>query len=201
MTLIASRAPLSRRSFLRLVLIAGCCSVFSGSCAFAEDGATVAVSVPQGDRLQVRVPQGWQHDYQPPTPASMPTLKLGLESAGVSVRITFIPVPDDRFSTKESVEKVVTQTGGRFVGNSVEKKITLVPVDSKNGHGCHASFEDASLVGVAQPKAGEYRFITTGMFVIGKQAAAVTIMSNDTTGATFKEAIKVIAEGIVPAVD
>ncbi len=50
------------------------------------------------------------------------------------------------------MQAIVQETNQQYVMDSIEKAINLVQINSKNGHGAHATFEDASkLTGTAVP--------------------------------------------------
>ncbi len=161
-----------------------------------DDAQTISISVPQGDKLTIRLPAGWQQHIIQPSPDLPPTVKINPPDETLSLQITLIPDINHRFTTKEIVDRVVSEANEQYVSGSVEQRLTLEQIPSTHGHGCYSVFTDASLAKVDKPAKGQYRIVTTGIFIIGKEAAAFTLLSDDTKGPEYKQALQVISEGM-----
>lgn len=160
----------------------------------ADDSQTISVSLPQGDKLAIRLPAGWQQLIIQPSPDLPQTVKIHPPDETLSLQITLVPDINGRFTTKEIVDRVVSEANEQYVSGSVEQRLTLEQIPSTHGHGCYSVFTDAGLAKVAKPAKGQYRIVTTGIFVIGKEAAAFTLLSNDTKSPDYKQALQIIFE-------
>ncbi len=155
----------------------------------------VSVAVPKGDTLVLHIPSDWHSSVSRPE-APAPTVQLDTKDDSLSFLFTFLVDKDQRFSTKEAVERQVIGTSQMYVAGSVEKQLKLTPIATKNGHGCYASFSDADLVNVPAPGKGQFKYVVSGMLVIGKQSAVFTLLSNDKNSAAYKQAFQLLADGI-----
>jgi len=162
----------------------------------ADQSPSFTVAVPKGDKLLVRIPQTWQHKIFQPSPDLPPTVKIGTLSNSVSLQITLLPDPEGRFATQESVDRAATLANHHYVAGSVEKRPTLTQIVSTNGHGCYAVFTDAQLAASPTPPKGEFRNVVSGVFVINKQLATFTLLTNDPKNAESRQALQIISDGI-----
>jgi hypothetical protein len=181
----------------RFLPLIATCLAFVSTLSSAEEPQVINVTVPKADKIAIRIPPAWKQTVIQPTPQLPPTVKIESADHALSLQLTFIPDAEGRFATQESVDRVVTQANQQYVGGSVEKRLTLTQLVSKNGHGCYSTFTDADLVGVANPPAGQFRNVLSGVIVIQKQAAAFTLLSNSTTSPEYREALQIISEGIL----
>ena len=168
---------------------------FAFSRAAEPDPASITIAVPGGDSLVIRTPAGWKQDGGKPQPEAPPMIGL-TTPGGLQINLTMIADPDGRFTTPEAVDDLVTMANQRYVANSIEKTPKLTRLTAKVGHGSYCTFTDSRLVGVATPAAGEYRNVTSGVYVTGKQAVIFTILSNDTKSAEFQSALDLVSNGI-----
>ena len=179
------------------VLIVCTCLIASSAMGLqAEEETKVSVAVPKGDTITIAVPEKWKHTVTKSNLKIPPTVSLTEKGTGLNLLLTFIPDPDKKVSKPADVEKFVKLTCQQYVGGSVEKEIKLQPIKSDHGFGSYSTFTDASLVDTKEPAAGEFRYVTSGMFVIGKQCATLTLLSNDIAGAEYQAALKILTEGI-----
>ena len=162
----------------------------------AAEFQSLSVTVPKGENLSVRIPPAWRHTVLQPAPNLPPTLKITTLSNSLSLQITFLPDPEGHFATRESADRAATQANQHYVAGSVEKRLTLTQIVSTNGHGCFATFTDADLAGVPHPRPGEFKNVVSGLFVIKKQVATFTLLTNDNKSAEYRQALQVISDGI-----
>ncbi len=182
----------SPRLFVFLLLVVSLIPAIT----LADDTQTISVSVPQGDKLTIRLPSGWQQRVVQPSADLPPTVKINTPDETLSLQITLIPDINGRFTTKENVDRVVSEANEQYVSGSVEQRLTLEQIPSTHGHGCYSVFTDASLAKATKLAKGQYRMVTTGIFVIGKEAAAFTLLSNDNKSAKYKQALQIVFEGL-----
>jgi hypothetical protein len=157
----------------------------------------VSVSVPRADTLKVRIPEGWKHSITQTLPALPPTLEIQDPAGPVALKITFLPDPEGRLAKDDELKKLMKAATGLYVESSIERKLELRPLATKNGRGVYATFTEASLVDVKELPAGQFRIVTSGMLVVGKQVAAFTLLSNGLDGKPYETAMQIVTEGIV----
>src|SRR5437660_784417 len=162
----------------------------------ADESESVTVSVPRGDKLLIRIPQGWQHVMVQPTPDLPPSVRITALSNSVSLQITFLPDPEGRFTTRESVDRAATQANQHYVAGSVEKRLTLTQIVSTNGHGCYATFTDGELAAAPRIPKGEFKNVMSGLFVVKRQLATFTLLTNEPKRAESAQTLKSISDVI-----
>ena len=146
--------------------------------AFGADEAkqkVVSVAVKDGDTFEVKIPEGWDQT-QNHSPLA-PTITIRPKSQEAELKITFISDPNGELSKKDHLDKAVTAAAQQYVNGSVEKENKLQSLESKNGKCKYAEFTDASLVG-KQPPPGKFKVVGTGVMLLGKTAAAFTLLGN-----------------------
>ena len=184
----------TRKLRLLVVVLAG---IFANTqTSHAEDKQLCEVVIPKGDKILIRVPNQWTHTVVQPEPDLPPMVTILSPTKSVSIQITFLPDPNGIFSTKESVDRAVTQANQQYVEGSVEKKINLIQLESKSVRGCYSIFTDAEVANAKEQKKGEFAKVTSGVFVIKKQGAVFTLLSSDSNSEEYKLALRTIAEHI-----
>jgi hypothetical protein len=181
---------------LLILLLVGIGMFANAQTTLVPGKKNVELAIPGGDRISIRVPNQWTHKVIQPDPSLPPTIKIASPADSVSLQITFMPDPDGLFSTKEGVDRAVTSANRRYVEGSVEKKIDLIQLDSKAVRGCYSTFTDAKAAAAKAPKKGEFVKVTSGVFVVQKQGAVFTLLSNDTTSADYKIALRTMTEDV-----
>ena len=177
--------------YLCAIVIAGLATT-----AMAADEAkptVIPITVPEGDALQITVPDGWdqsQNHY-----VLGPTVTLRPNNKSAELKLTFILDTKSAFAKQEQLEKVVRASAQQYVDGSVEKEMKLKNLDSKNGTCVYAEFTDASLV-EKTPKPGEFPAIATGVMTIGKSAAIFTLLGEASDDKSFKTGKEVLKSGI-----
>jgi hypothetical protein len=180
----------------RLLPIIVACLALGSTLLPAEEPQVISVTIPKADKIAIRIPSTWKQTVTQPSPQLSPTVKIESADRSLSLQLTFIPDPEGRFATKESVDRLVTGANQQYVAGSVEKRLTLTQLVSSTGHGCYSTFSDADLAGVPTPPPGQFGNVLSGVFVIQKQAASFTLLSNTTTSPEYRQAIQIISEGI-----
>ncbi len=182
---------------LRTILFLTGGLIAAAQTSHAGDQQKFEVTIPEGDKISIRVPNQWTHSVIQPEPTLPPTVTILSPTKTVSIQITFLPDPRGFFTTKESVDRAVTNANQRYVEGSVEKKTNLIQLESKIVRGCYAAYTDAAVAAAKTPEKGEYAKVASGVFVIRKQGAVFTVLSNDTTGDDYKLAFRTITEHII----
>jgi hypothetical protein len=161
----------------------------------AKDSSTFTVDIPHGDKITITLPPKWDHSVAP-VPTNQRTLMTADEKMKVSLQITFMPDIFPKDAKPEDVDRLVKIGDEHYVAGSVEKKLKLVPMKSKFGFGSYATFTDASLANLKQIPPKKYLHVASGIFLVGRNAAVFTVLSNDTDSEEYKQALKVVSEGM-----
>ena len=177
-----------------LILLTTLLSLASGPAAHADPGATT-VPVPGADALAIGIPAAWKKEMEKSSHDAPPTITLTTPS-GLKVSLTLMSDAEGKFATPDAVDELVTIANQHYIDNAVEKDPKLVHLTPKVGHGSYSTFTEARLVGVASPAPGDFRNVTSGVYVIGHDAVIFTILSNDTVSAEFRQAMDLISSGI-----
>lgn len=190
----AAVTPGMKQFFTALSVVV--CLVFA-TVSYAGDDQVVNVAVPKADQVAIRLPATWKQTIIQPRQDLPPTVMVVSDADALTLQLTFLPNLDGRFDTKDSVDRVVTQANQQYVSGSVEKRFGLTQLDSHSGHGCYSTFTDADFVGMETLPDGQFRYVASGLFVVGKQAVAFTLLTNSTDGPGYRRAIQVVSEGIL----
>ena len=172
---------------------AGAC-IFAAAVPVAADD--VSVQVPGGDLVKVVVPAGWKHSVAQPVPTLPPTLEIQEPTAPLVLKITFLPDPNGKLAKDEELKKLMKASTGLYLAGSVEQKLELWPLTTKNGRGVYATFTDASLLDKKELPPGQFRIVASGILLVGKQAAAFTLLTNRLEGKEYEAAMQILSEGI-----
>lgn len=172
---------------------------FTASGLVADENRTITVSVSDAQSVSLVVPEKWKHTVIQPIPQFPPTVKLVAADDLITLLITFVPDPEGRFTTREGIDRAVTESNQQYLSGSVEKRLELTQLESKQVRGCYTKFTDAALVAIAEPRKGQYRNVVSGLFVVDRQAATFTLLTNDTALADYRTALKIICDGIAIA--
>lgn len=159
-----------------------------------EEKSKYVLEVPGGDAVVFEFPKDWKVEKRQPRPTVPPTLKVTPpKSSAMSLQITMIPDKDSRLGTLEELKKTLERSTRQFVSGSVEKKFTIIDLESKTVKGCYGTITDASLVEAKPVPEGQYVKMTSGMFGLGKNVATFTLLANEGGEALQKQALEVIA--------
>ena len=152
---------------------------------------------PDGGVVTLAHPEGWKFRRTPPSPTMPPSIKLTADSGGpVSLQLTFMPAGGTPWDTQEKIDQALKQTAdAQYAGGSVEKKTTVEHLTCNKGMGSYAFFTDADLVG-KEVRPGQFRIVATGIVVYGEQRGIFTLLADSIDQSGFKEALKVVTEGI-----
>jgi hypothetical protein len=160
-----------------------------------DDAQRIVLPVPDGGTLAIELPKDWKVEKIQPRPTLPPTLRiLAPNAAHLSLQVTMMRDKDGKLGTEEELRKTLERSTARFVSGSVEKKQTIVALESKTVKGFHATFTDASLVDTKPVPEGKYLTMTSGILGIGKNVAAFTLLSNEGGEALTKSALEALSK-------
>lgn len=160
-----------------------------------DDLQKIVLQIPDGDTVVIEVPKDWKVDKIQPDPNLPPTLRMVPPKASdLSLQVTMMADKDVRFRTENDLRKTLERSTQGFVSGSVEKKQTIVAMESKTVKGFYASFTDASLVDTKPVPEGKFLLMTSGIFGIGKNVAAFTLLGNEGGEALRRAALEALSK-------
>jgi len=148
--------------------------------------------------LALRVPGEWQDlsvvgEHGGRTPSMIEF--TGKDASG-SVQLKLLPIVPpmlhDEMKTDAGLKKICESTARPFVGGSVEKRLTFVPIDGPAAHGFTYTLTDAS------PNPGPFKCTTGGAIRVGDVVLLMTLMHQPNQPA-FKQAIDAITNATAGA--
>ena len=135
--------------------------------------------VPEHGELVIDVPTSWEVTYvslSEKKPAIITFYKKN-EIGGEIFQLNISVLWDDGFirdiTSPEHIRSVVENSGKELLQNSVEKEISLVPLDGLEGTGFYFNLTDA------QPRQGEFRYLTQGAIGVGEVLLIFSLFTND----------------------
>ena len=160
-----------------------------------DDAQKIVLQIPDGDTIVIAVPKDWKVDKIQPDPSLPPTLRIVPPKASdLSLQVTMMADKEGKFRTENDLRKTLERSTQRFVSGSVEKKQTIVAMESKTVKGFHASFTDASLVDTKPVPEGKFLLMTSGIFGIGKNVAVFTLLGNEGGEALRQAALEALSK-------
>ena len=154
--------------------------LLASSLAVAEESSTRSYPLPGYGAIQLQVPKSWRDKVHQPPQGKPPTIVFS-PKRGVSFQVLLVPIfpiPQDMSMLKrqEEIRNSVRRELDRIKEQSIEKDIPVRELKSPSVAGYYFSATDRA------PKAGEYKYMTQGMLIVGNIAPAFSIFSNDDAG-------------------
>jgi len=182
----------ARRSLLLKIFCVAWCLGFTALLR-AEDAKqnVTIVELSQGGPLEIKAPDGWT--VKAPKAPLGTTIAAAPKSGDADLKITFIPMQEEL--DKEKMEALLIIGAQQYIDGSVEKKMKLQNLDSKNATGMFAEFTDASLAGKpARP--GQFAAVATGLIKIGKATGTFTLLGKSFDDKNFVAGKEILKSGI-----
>jgi hypothetical protein len=168
------------------IAIVVCCAV-----AAAED---LEVKAGDGTIYLFHCPDQVRATKNNPPEGIPPTIKA--RSARMSLQVSFMPPGKLALDSQAAVDDLVAKIGaGQYESGSVEKKTTVVALKIAGGIGALAQYTDADLANVAEPRPGQYKVVATGIIVLGKNTAAITLLGDAFDSPDFKQGVALLESG------
>jgi hypothetical protein len=171
----------------------------------AATADTFFVSLPEAGQISVRVPAKWQASLASVDkadtagkPASASVKINAPDDFPLSMMVTIIDlaVPGNERLRKTLAEKNLTESLAEPAKESVEKKVNVQPLETKLGPGAYAVITDASLVGKDPLPKDDFLKATSGQIVSKRCIVLFTIFSHETESEQYRQAMKIISEGL-----
>jgi hypothetical protein len=182
----------ARRSLLLRFFCAASCLGFAAT-LHAEDAKpnVTTVTLSEGGPLEIKAPDGWTVKV-PKTPLGT-TIVAAPKAGDADLKITFIPMQEEL--DKEKMEALLIIGAQQYIDGSVEKKMKLQNLDSKNATGMFAEFTDASLAG-KRARPGQFAAVATGLIKIGKATGTFTLLGKSFDDKNYIAGKEILKSGL-----
>ena len=154
----------------------------------------VEMAIPRGDTVMMILPNDWMHQLIRDEPSSIRIYPD--DSRSVILQISFSFDRDFVFGTQERVEMNVERASQRYIEGSVERRCFLRKFKSKDVIGSYAVFTDADLAKKRNIGPPDYKHMTTGMIVLGRNITTFRLLSNSLESDSYKQMLSVLADGL-----
>jgi hypothetical protein len=124
------------------------------------------------ENITISIPKGWSAIEAHRTPAGKPYYQLGPVDTNFSVQIYLNEPLQSVTNAEKRLEHSLEVNLKPLIAKSVERKVDLVRFGSSK-EGVYARLTDSA------PKAGEYRYYTRGVRLIGTNVLGFELVSND----------------------
>lgn len=178
------RMQRARGMHAALLLLALC--LFNHALAADAPLRRLFVSGSAGGVLEMRIPADWTRSG-PSTPIDLRFARTG---AGDNLRLTAFPVPPERVATltDDKLQESLRTSGAKVVKESMEQKFDIKPLAVAGGKGYYYMLTDKSLEGKPD-KIGSFRYLHSGVVLVGGWFGVFSVFSNQADGAFVKESL------------
>jgi hypothetical protein len=114
----------------------------------------------------------------------------------ISLQITFLPDPEQLFSSARTRREFMNDNFKQFVGGSVEKAMQFEELEPKVGGGTYCVFTDAELVGKSKLPAGQFLNSTTGLKAWPGVYAVFEVLSQDIKSREYTAVMKMLRDSV-----
>ena len=174
--------------FLGLLVLAGI------GTAFAKPQEET-VFLFQNRKVSVVVPDGFGFSANKDDNGLM-NVVLQHTKESIQLAMTFVPDPEQNFSSARSRKEFIHEQFSEYVPNSVEKAILFEELDPRSGAGTYCVFTDANLVGKSNLPPGEFLHFTSGVKAWPGVAVIFRMFSNDTRSREFQSMIAMLRDSV-----
>lgn len=178
-----------RKAFLRAAAAAIALCVLPALAA--QDEATVRqYSVPGHGSLQLNVPKAWRVATKSLDDPASVLLRLGPGAGNAfHVQVTSLWLDAGKLAAKtpEQLRQDVERSGEKPLQQAVEKRLVVEELRGDQALGYYYSLTDRA------PKAGEYKYLTQGIFVTGELLTIFTLLYHDANLAEKAQVLRMFA--------
>ena len=144
--------------------------LFLATTAIAADGEKKAFTLPDGSKLELTIPAGWKDEPKEKAIAFTPR-------DGAPFQVVVTPIgrqrPGTSTDTAIQMRQSVQQAADKVKPSAVEPILTAEALTGAPGPGYYFSATDSA------PKAGEFKYLTQGMLLVGDAIVAFSVLTND----------------------
>ncbi|HVS53432.1 MAG TPA: hypothetical protein VHD62_13835 [Opitutaceae bacterium] len=149
----------------------------------------------QNRKVSILVPDGFGFASNKAENGMM-TVSVSDKKETLSLSITFLPDPDERFASARSRKEFMNENFRAYVDHSVEQAMQFEDFESKTGAGTFCVFTDASLVGKTKFPRGEFLHSTAGLKAWPGVLAVFSLFSNDTKSRDYQALMTLLRDGL-----
>lgn len=153
------------------------------------------VSILDGRRVSVAVSPGFAFKQERDA-AGLVQVQLTHAGQRVNLDLLFVPDPDGQAGTARSRRERMVELFNDYVADSVEKGMQFEELEPRRGAGTYCVFTDAKLRGRTELPPGEYIHLTCGVKAWPGVMVVVRLFSNDTSGAAYQAAMRLLRESV-----
>jgi hypothetical protein len=167
--------------------------IWSAHAATKEQDQTVFLF--QNRKVVISVPAGLGFSSEKAENGAM-VVRVADRKETVSLSITFLPDPEERFTSARTRKEFMAENFHAYVENSVEKAMQFEELEPKTGAGTYCVFTDASLVGKSKPPRGEFLQSTAGVKTWPGVIAVFSLFSNDTASKEYRALMTMLRDSV-----
>jgi hypothetical protein len=143
--------------------------------AFA-DASPRQYELPNGDTLELRLPDGWSDHVEQPEGDGPPTIEIAVTGGGaaqVFVTPKWVEPTDNEIREAPLLRDAVRELAERIQPEAAEPYIEVRPLEGADGTGYYFSATER------QPKADGFKFMSQGAFPVGGLTLWFVVLTND----------------------
>lgn len=180
-----------KRALTLLFLLLGAAGGFAAGEASREE----TLSLFENRKISIQVPQ--LHTYNAhKDETGIATVRIADPKEKVSLQLTFLPDPEDRFSKSRARREQMFEVFQEYVGSSKEQAMQFEELEPRTGAGTYCVFTDKALIGKESLPPNEYLHLTGGVKAWPGVVAIFRLFSNDTTSPEYTALMKVVRESV-----
>jgi hypothetical protein len=151
-------------------------SFATATMAIGADAEKKAFALPDKSSLELTIPAGWKDELKA-NPGSAPATILLSPRDGAPFQLFVTPVARQgagaSVATAIKMRDSVQQAADKVKPSAVEQYLPVEELSGAPGPGYYFSATDR------EPKAGEYKYLTQGMLLVGDVVVSFIVLTND----------------------
>lgn len=176
----------------RILAVLSCCALALVASAKEQEQS---VFLFQNRKVSIPVPDGFGFASNKAENGMM-TVNISDKKDTLSLSITFLPDPEDRFASARSRKEFMAENFRDYVASSIEQAMQFEDFESKTGAGTLCVFTDASLVGKTKLPRGEFLHSTAGVKAWPGVLAVFSLFSADTKSRDYQALLTLLRDGL-----
>ncbi|HPF74441.1 MAG: DUF4124 domain-containing protein [Rhodanobacteraceae bacterium] len=152
----------------------------------------IEVQVGATDHFVISLPAAWHGSVRTPPGIQAPTLSARSANGGMSLDMTFIPIPEPVDQPEQLLARVMTGIASEHENDPNSRRSKLFPFSTPNipgGLGAHFAFKDESLASLDKLPDGEYAYMSAGAVIVGQVLINFTVLTNDLQSPAYRTAV------------
>ncbi|MDO8539749.1 MAG: hypothetical protein Q7S40_04850 [Opitutaceae bacterium] len=161
----------------------------------ATNTESQSIELFENRKILIELPEGFMMNRGSDA-RGVPAVRVFDAKERVSLEITFLPDPEERFSDGFARKELMHQLFQEFLAGSEERAMQFEELEPKNGRGTYCVFTDRALAGKTSPPPNEYLNVTTGVKSWPGVVAVFTLFSNGTSSPEYRAAMTMLRESV-----